>query len=234
MWLHGNEVSDPHEPLTPDGEPFTMIAGTDALWVSESNHEQLLRITPDGAISRVVDFSPLGDIVPTGLAAAPDGGVYVGFLSPLPFTEGAAKVMKVDASGKATDVWTGLTAVTGVAVGPDGTLYAAELTTGAGSGQQPPFVVPGSGKVVKQTGPSTSAEVATGLTAPTGLAFGPDGGLYVSGPGIGAYHGEGTILRLDPSAATTVSMMATPSAGCSSGAQAADPPSVSYPLSTRR
>lgn len=212
-WVRANEVAKPHEPLTPDGEPFAMIAGPDALWVSESNHEQLLRITPDGKITRVVDFSLLGDIVPTGLAFAPDGGVYVGFLSPLPFAPGTAKVMKVDASGAATDVWTGLTTVTGVAVGPDGTLYAAELTTGAGSGTTPPFVIPGSGKIVKQTGPNTSVDVATVLSAPTALSFGPDGGLYVSGPAIGAYLGEGMILRLDPAATTVVDMAAITSAG---------------------
>lgn len=223
-WVRANEVADPHQPLTPDGEPFAMIAGKDALWVSESNHEQLLKITPDGAITRVIDFSPLGDIVPTGLAAAPDGGVYVGFLSPLPFAAGTAKVMKVDASGKAADVWTGLTAVTGVAVGPDGVLYAAELTTGAGSGTTPPFVIPGSGKIVKQTGPSTSADVATGLSAPTALSFGADGGLYVSGPGIGSHHGEGVILRLDPSAVTTVDMTALPTSNCTMATpSAADP-----------
>ncbi|HEY7036655.1 MAG TPA: ScyD/ScyE family protein [Thermomicrobiales bacterium] len=215
-WLHANEVSDPHEPLTPDGEPFAMIAGTDALWVSESNHEQLLRITPDGAITRVVDFSPLGDVVPTGLAPAPDGGLYVGFLSPLPFAAGTAKVMKVDANGQATDVWTGLTAVTAVAVGPDGTLYATELTTGPDSGTNPPFVIPGTGKIVKQTGPSSSVEVATGLSAPTSLAFGADGGLYVGGPAIGAYDGEGMIVRLDPSATSAVDVSTVaPATTCS-------------------
>jgi hypothetical protein len=217
-WLGANEVADPHEPLTPDGEPFAMIASTDALWVSESNHEQLVRITPDGAITRVMDFSPLGDIVPTGLAPAPGGGLYVGFLSPLPFKAGTAKVMKVDADGRATDVWTGLTAVTAVAVGPDGTLYASELTTGPDSGTKPPFVIPGTGKIVKQTGPSSSVDVVTGLTAPDSLAFGADGGLYVGGPAIGAYHNEGMILRLDPSATSAVDVSnlerATASVAC--------------------
>jgi hypothetical protein len=205
-WIHDNEVSDPHEPLTPDGEPFAMIAGKDALWVTESNHEQLLKITPDGTITRVVDFSPMGDIVPTALAMAPDGGVYVGFLSPLPFTEGSATVMKVDADGQTTVVWKLLTTVTGVAVGPDGTLYASELTTGPDSGTNPPFVIPGTGKIVKQTGPSTSVDVATGLTAPTSLQFGSDGGLYVGGPAIGAYNGEGMIVRLDVSATSAVDL----------------------------
>jgi hypothetical protein len=236
-WVRANEVADPHQPLTPDGEPFAMIAGADALWVSESNHEQLLRITPAGAITRIVDFSTLGDIVPTGLAAAPDGGVYVGFLSPLPFAPGTAKVMKVDASGKATDVWTGLTAVTGIAAGPDGALYAAELTTGAGSGATPPFVIPGSGKIVKQTGPSASAEVATGLSAPTALAFGPDGALYVSGPGIGAYHGEGVILRLDPSSTAVIDLTsegAPPSLCALSTPTAVDPMPMPALVATRR
>jgi hypothetical protein len=214
-WIGANEVSDPHEPLTPDGEPFAMIASNGALWVSESNHEQLLKITPDGTIARVADFSPLGDSVPTGLAPAPDGGLYVGFLSPLPFAAGTAKVMKVDANGNATDAWTGLTTVTAVAVGPDGTLYATELTTGPDSGTNPPFVIPGTGKVVKQTGPSGSAEVATGLSAPTSLAFGADGGLYVGGPAIGAYDGEGMILRLDPSATSADVSTVSPAVSCS-------------------
>jgi hypothetical protein len=217
-WLRANEVSDPHEPLTPDGEPFAMIAVGDALLVSESNHEQLLRISPDGTIARMIDFSPFGDSVPTGFAPAADGGIYIGFLSPLPFEAGTAKVMKVDAGGHATDVWTGLTAVTAIAVGPDGTLYATELTTGPDSGTKPPFVIPGTGKIVKQTGPSSSVDVVTGLTAPDSLAFGPDGGLYVGGPAIGAYHNEGMILRIDPSATSAVDVSdlarATTSVAC--------------------
>lgn len=218
VWLRANEVAQPHEPLAADGEPFGMIAAGNALWVTESNHEQLLRITRDGTIARVADFSPLGDTVPTGIAAAPDGGVFVGFLSPLPFAAGTAKVMKVAADGTATDVWTKLTAVTGVAVAADGTLYAAELTTGPGSGAKSPFVIPGSGKVVKQTGPSTSEDLATGLSAPTWLAFGPDGDLYVNGPAISAYHGGGMIFRLDPTSNKAIDVTgAAPTTVCSIG-----------------
>jgi sugar lactone lactonase YvrE len=131
--------------------------------------------------------------VPASIALAPDGsGVYVGTLTAVPFADGSAKVIKVGLDGTTTDVWTNLTTVTGLAVGPDGTLYAAEMSTGNLS--QPPFLVPGSGKVVKQTGPSTSEDVATGLMFPISLAFGPDGGLYAAVPAIGADQGQGAIV----------------------------------------
>lgn len=193
-WFRAHPVAHPWPPITPEGEPYAMLARDGALWITESNQEQLLRVTPDGTVSRVADFSPLGDSVPTGLAAAPGGGLYVGFLSPLPFTDGTAKVLKVSAAGQMTDVWTGLTAVTAVAVGPDGTLYASELATG--NSAQAPFYHPNTGKVVRQTGPGTAAEVATGLNYPAALAFGPDGALYVGSPALGAVPGAGIIARL--------------------------------------
>jgi hypothetical protein len=213
-WFRANPVADPHEPITPDGEPFAMVANDGALWVSESNQEQFLKITPDGTITRVVDFSPLGDVVPTGIVPDPNGGWFVGFLSSLPFTEGAAVVRHVATDGTVTDVWTGLTAVTAVAVGPDGTLFATELTTGPDSGTNPPFVIPGAGRIVEQTGPSSSAVIATGLSAPTSLAFGNDGRLYVGGPAIGAYSGEGQIIALDPASAGVDLSGLSPTTAC--------------------
>jgi len=92
-------------------------------------------------------------------------------------------------------VWTGLTAVTDVAVGPDGTLYAVEMSTN--NLEEPPFLVPGSGRVIRQNGVDGSEEIATGLMFPISLAFGPDGGLYVSMPSVGADHGEGIVARID-------------------------------------
>jgi hypothetical protein len=115
-------------------------------------------------------------------------------------------VIHVAPDGTVTTVWTGLTAVTGLAVGPDGTLYAAELSTG--NLPQPPFLVPGSGRIVRQTGPASSDDVATGLTFPIALRFGPDGVLDVALPAIGASQGQGVIAQLALGGAT-----ASPSAG---------------------
>ena len=176
-----------------------MVAGDGLLWITEANHEQLLTVAPDGAIARVIDLSP-SDIVdvgvPTGLALAPGGGVYVGFLTEEPYVDGAAKVVEIAADGTVTDVWTGLTAVTDIALGPDGALYATELSIG--NADEAPFYRPGEGRVVRQTGPGSLEEVAAGLDYPVHLGFGPDGGLYVASPAIGSNGGEGVILRLDP------------------------------------
>lgn len=200
-WIPAHPVAVTRGPAdySPDGDPYAMVADPKAgvLWVVESNSGQLLKIGLDGTITRAADFS-VGNNVPTALALAPDGGVYVGFLTPVPFLDGTAKVVKVASNGTVTDVWTGLTMVTAIDVGPDGTLYALEMSTG--NTKTIPFMVPGTGKVVRQTGPTGAAQLVTKLPLPDAMAFGPDGALYVAFPGIGANQGQGAIFRFLPSA----------------------------------
>ena len=194
-WFRANPVAEPHEPISPDAQPFSMVAIDGVLWIAEANHQQVLTVTADGTVTRIADLSVLGNVAPAGIAPAPEGGVYVGFLAPLPFADGSAWVVHVADDGTVTDAWTNLTAVTSIAVGDDGTLYALEMATGNTS--EPPFVAPGTGKVVRQTGPDSAEEVVTGLTFPVKMAFGPDGGLYVGYPAFGATSGEGAVARFD-------------------------------------
>jgi hypothetical protein len=207
-WVRANPVAQLPPDFDPDAAGFSLLAdeATGTLWVVDPNSGQILNVALDGTVTRIADLSPEHP-VPTGLAAAPQGGIYVGNLTAVPFPDGAAHVIHVAPDGTVTEVWTGLTAVTDVAVGPDGTLYAVEMSTG--NLQEPPFLVPGSGRIVRQTGPNSAEDVATGLMFPVSIAFGPDGGLYISMPAIGADDGQGMIGRIDLAAGA---VMATPGA----------------------
>lgn len=196
-WLDRFPVSEVPYDLTEESETFAMLPGDGFLWVLESNSGQVLQVIPNAVITRIADLSD-GHPVPTGFALTGDGGVYVGFLTPAPYTDGASKIVKVMPDGSVTDVWTGLTMVTGIAVGPDGTLYALEMATG--NITDPPYTRPGTGRIVRQTGPDSLAEVVVGLDVPIAMALGPDDALYVSFPAFGPQPGFGGILRVDLSA----------------------------------
>jgi len=209
----------------PDAAGFSLIADptTNSFWVDNPNSGEILNVALDGTVTRVVDLSS-PHRVPTGLVAAPQGGAYVGFLTPVPYPDGTSSVIHIAPDGTVTEVWTGLTAVTGVAVGPDGSLYASEMSTG--NLEAPPFAVPGSGKIVHQTGANSSEEIATGLMFPIALHVGTDGALYVSLPAFGSDNGEGVVARLDVAAsvgATPVAMEeAANTADCSPGCMLGD------------
>lgn len=207
-FLRANPTTVTPPDYDPDADGYRMIAdqASGMLWVLEPNVGGLLSVTPDGTVTRVADLSA-GHPVPSAIVAAPDGGVFIGMLTAVPFPDGTAKVIHVAADGTVTDVWTGLTTVTGLAVGADGSLYAAELSTGNLSA--PPFLNPGSGRIVRQTGPDTLEEVATGLMFPIALSFGPDGGLYYASPAVGAHMGTGMIIRLDTDMSTPMATEGT-------------------------
>jgi hypothetical protein len=179
----------------------------DAFWATEGNSNQVLRLGLDGSVTRVADLSH-GHPVPTGIAPAP-GGADVAFFTHAPYAEGTASVVTVAADGTIAETWTGLTLVTGLAVGPDGALYALEMATGIDP-KDPKSIRSGTGKVVRRTGSTTAVDVVTGLALPAAMHFGPDGALYVAGPAFGADDGQGTILRIDLAAGEPVAVPVTP------------------------
>jgi sugar lactone lactonase YvrE len=206
----------------PSGSLFDMEVGTDRLWISEAVGGRIITVMPDGTTTLVADISD-GHPVPTGMAIAPDGGVYVGFLTAIPFPNASSKVIHVAPDGTVTDYLTGLTAVTDIAIGPDGALYVSEMATD--TTEEPPFLTPNSGRIVRMTGPDTVEDVVTDIDAPAYLGFGDDGALYFTTPAFApnAGVGQGELLRVELPSGPAISLadMGEPSPTCASATPAA-------------
>jgi hypothetical protein len=198
-WLPDNLPAEVPVDYNSDGSLFDLEPAGDALLLSEAVGGQLIRVTPDGEITEVADLSE-GHPVPSGIAVDDAGDAFVGFETAAPYGDGESKVVKVSPDGSVEDVWTGLTVVTDVAFGPDGTLYAAEMATGFTEGA--PDMPPDSGRIVRQTGPDELEPVVTELPYPVGLGFDADGQLLFTAPAFGGEDvGIGVLAAVDPSAA---------------------------------
>jgi glucose/arabinose dehydrogenase len=165
-----------------------MVAVRGDLYAVEPNHGELDRISPDGQVSRVVDFSAIyGHVVPTAIAY--NGNFYVTTLGT--FANGFnGMVIKVTPSGQTNVVLTGLSSLLGIAV-QDGKIYVLENQGGF------PALCAGRVLRVSHSGNLDKVEViATGLQHPTAMTFGPDGNLYVSNFGYGFPEGAGQIVRI--------------------------------------
>ncbi|HXN45698.1 MAG TPA: ScyD/ScyE family protein [Bryobacteraceae bacterium] len=194
----------------PDGSLYSAIAHDGRLWTVEPNHGEVLSVTTGGLIKQEIDISASeGHIVPTAIAAR-DGAFFVGNLNLFPIDPQWARVLTIrrgdgddydPAPGFATQGYriasskAGFTTVVAVDFGPDGLLYALELSDGAG------YPAPGLGKVVRVKHSGEIEEVVTGLVVPTGMTFGPDGALFISNlgaiPAGAAPPGSGQILRFE-------------------------------------
>jgi sugar lactone lactonase YvrE len=178
----------------PDGTWYSFVTAGDDFYAVEPNHQELDKITGDGHVSRVIDFSRFfpGNTDWRGPTAMISrcGSLYIGTLTPFPVKVGAAEVFKVDPrTGRFSVFATGLTTVLGLAFGEDGALYVLEMSVKDGG------PAPNTGEVVRiKHGHQTL--IASGLNFPTGMAAGPDGNLYVSVNGFGAPPGAGQVVRI--------------------------------------
>jgi hypothetical protein len=93
--------------------------------------------------------------------------------------------------GELTTVFINLSDILGLAFDKKGRLYVLENTTGN------QFPTPGTGKILRVDGKNNYTEIATGLSLPTAMTFGPDGNLYVSNLGFGPPPvGAGQVLKV--------------------------------------
>jgi hypothetical protein len=192
----------------PDGTLYSMIVVDGLLVTVEPNHGQVFAVNPNGGkIFQVIDISASeGHIVPTAIAQWHDS-LYLGNLNLFPIDPQWARVLTLSKGNSLTEDLApgfdvgrplarivnskaGFTTILALDFGPDGLLYALELSDAAG------FPTLGAGKVVRVKHSGAIEDVITGLSVPAGMTFGPDGRLYVSNFGA-APAGAGTILRFD-------------------------------------
>lgn len=213
------------EPYAVDSNLYGLALDADGmLYVADAGGNTLYRVDPrNGALAMVAvipglpitreelppGFIPPGapfanpsrgntatiDPVPTGVAAGPDGAIYVANLSGFPFIKGKAKVLRMAPGGGLSDAATGLTMAVSVAFGPDGMLYTSEISTGfrLTGPTTPPDIAPGA--VVRMRADGTKEIIASNLSAPNGIAFDRAGNLYVAVNSAFGPPDQGQVLR---------------------------------------
>ncbi len=218
--LHGDPGDLEQNPV--DSNPYgaASLGGSRTL-VTDAGNNALFLVGPNRQVQTVARFpvevvstahipnfpAPQlpAEAVPTSVAVGPDGYWYVGELKGFPFTPGASRIWRIapwardvqcDASAPtdACQVWVdGLTSITGLDFGPDGTLYVVEISKfgvlGIGPNNGGLFEIP--------WGTKTPTELAAGeLSAPGDVAVGRDGTLYVTNWSVAV--GGGQVLAVRP------------------------------------
>lgn len=197
--LYGIEVGD-------DGTIYVNDAGGNATYRVPAGGGEPEVLTVHAGLPLPEGMAPPGgnpnrgganelDPVPTALEFGAESTVLVGYLSGGPFPPGAAKIVSVAQDGTTTDVAGGLTMVVGLAAGPDGQLYAAQLSSN--------FLgeMPAPGNVVRVLADGTLETVVDGLILPNGITFDQEGNLLVVVNTVSMGESNGQVLRCDGVAA---------------------------------
>jgi hypothetical protein len=166
----GTDIDTNPVGLVRDGEGYVLAdAGGNAV-VRASHKGTFTTVTALPPGSAALPFPPFAqvptDAVPTSVVQGPDGAYYISQLTGFPFEKGDANIWRV-VPGQPATVWaSGLTNMTDLAFGPDGSLYAVEISSNG-------LLTGPIGALVKITpGGSSHQTVIGGLFAPYSVAFG--------------------------------------------------------------
>jgi glucose/arabinose dehydrogenase len=190
--VKGDRNSNPYAVLALAGRQIVVDAGANAVLQVVGNKVSLLAVIPKNGKSQAV---------PTSIAQGPDDSFYVGELAE-GAGKGKARVWRIPAAGGTPEVYaTGFTAITGVAFGPDGSLFVTEFATNFRKNNLKGAVV--------RVAPDGSRTRLGGkrLMAPTGAAVDSTGAVYVSNfsvlpaktPKKSPFKGAGgTLVKITP------------------------------------
>lgn len=162
----------------PDGTEELNSNPGDVAWLSDgtmlitdSGANALLSWTEADGLQLVHAW---GNVVPTSIAVAADDSYYIGFLGE-GIAPGAGAVEHwVD--GELAHTYSGLTGVTDVELGGDGTLYAVQIFLFG----EDPAAGPGPGSIVSLAEDGSATPVVEGLPLAHSMAIGEDGSIYVT------------------------------------------------------
>lgn len=164
-----------------DSDPYAVLSlGNGSYAVADAAGNDILEVAPDGSVSllAVLPNNNVGaQAVPTSLAKGPDGAIYVGELGGEEnggTPAGGARVWRVDQhTGALSQYRTGFTHISGLAFGPDGSLYVTELT-------RDPFFGNPAGDVVRVAPDGTRTRMGRSLVFPAGVGVDSAGHVYVN------------------------------------------------------
>lgn len=146
----------------------------------------------DPAIQQPPPVEPGCQFVPTSLATDKAGHIYVGALAGL--VPGQGQVVELSANGRhVLHSWTGLTSVTGVAVGRDGSIYASQLTA-----EQAAPMAPGISGVLTKIS-RNGDRINVDVPFPAGVAVDNHGDVFVAAFSVAPESGMS-----DPATGTAV------------------------------
>jgi hypothetical protein len=188
--------SDPYA-FTPFRGGFAVVdaAGNDLLWIDPKGAVSVLAVFPTQtekltpSIARKIGASPTTtsidvQAVPSSVAVGPDGALYVGELTGLPFTPRTARIWRIVPGHKMSLYASGFTNISDLAF--DGkNLLVLEIDA---QGLLHPKA---SGALIRLAPNGKRTLLAsTGLVDPTGLAVG-NGSIYISNDGLFPSSGPG-------------------------------------------
>lgn len=194
--------------VNPDGRdsnanPYSLIAeGKGRFVVADAGGNTLVRVrNRKPRLLTVIPTNGGADAVPTTVVKGPDGAYYVGELS-FGAKVNRARVLRVVPGKKPTLYAAGFNQITGIAFGPDGSLYVTQYSSNPRS-QKP------SGALTRVAPDGTRTSLAAGkLFFPAGAAVDAQGNVYVSNwsvlPGRAARQGpfkggNGQLLKISAS-----------------------------------
>jgi hypothetical protein len=189
-----------------DSNPYAFTDYRGGFAIADAGGNDLLWLGPDGEVSVLAVFpirnakitketaeqlrlpatvtSVKAQSVPSSVAVGPDGALYVGELTGVPFERGSARIWRVVPGEKKTVYASGFTSISDLAFDGDDLLVLEIAADGLLEPDSP-------GALIRLAPDGTRTEIASkGLVSPTGVAVG-NGSIYISNYGISRGSGPG-------------------------------------------